>query len=143
MSVLKNTQWRKAIATSLAKRAGAMPETGTLSDAVLALWQEMAARLIPVIGLRGVDVIFRRALYLTSKDYPCLTVGGSHRTSSTLLAMLRPRVQNCETGRVAAAGSDLLENVTGLLAGMLGETLTGRLLAQVWEPGAPEPEQLP
>ena len=132
---------RPAITRTLAQRAGASPGAGAVTNAILGTWQEVAERLAPVIGERGVDVLMRRALHLTGKAYPWLVVGGEHRNSDALLDKLKGRFQGCEADGALAAGEDLLVNFTDLLASLIGESLTGRLLAPVWLAPPPESEQ--
>lgn len=102
--------------------------------AFFGLWQQTAGQLEPVIGARGVDVLFNRALHLTARRFPWLpsAVDGNSVVPLELL-------QTCLAGRSAAEASDtgetLLLTVTGLLTGMVGESLTARLLGADWSVG--------
>ena len=136
-----NEPRRQAIARTLAQGVGASPGAGAVTDAILGTWQAVARRLAPVIGERGVDVLLRRALHVTSKAYPWLAVGGDHGNSVALLDSLTKRFQSCEAEGAMAAGNELLVTFTDLLASLIGESLTGRLLAPVWSPAPPESEQ--
>ena len=133
---------REAIRQTLAQRVHGAPDASAVADAALGLWHQMATRLEPVIGARGVDVLFGRALHLTSKAFPWLATAGVHGNSAASLASVRANFQACEVGVAAQAGSELLVAFTELLATLIGEPLTERLLGVVWAPAQPvsEPE---
>ena len=101
----------------------------------------MADRLAPVIGARGVDALFSRSLHVTSKTFPWLAMAGNDGNSAALLASLKVRLAGQETAAAAEASDALLVNFTELLATLIGESLTERLLAPVWLPPSPESEQ--
>jgi hypothetical protein len=103
----------------------------------------MVARLAPVIGVRGVDVLFRRSLHLTSARFPWLVVAGDEAAgAAALLAALEARLTNRAPDVAAEASRALLVTFVELLAGIIGEPLTDRLLGAVWAPATPtsEPE---
>ena len=122
---------RLAIRQTLARSAGAGSGAAALSAAFFGLWQQTARQLAPVIGARGVDVLFSRALHLTARRFPWLPTP-AHDNSAAPLEVL----QTCLAGRSAPeaseAGETLLLTFTGLLAGMVGESLTRRLLGADW-----------
>ena len=66
----------EAIRNTLARCAGETPDSSAIAEAALATWSRVADRLELVIGLRGVDALFNRALHVTGKTYPWLTTVG-------------------------------------------------------------------
>lgn len=123
---------REAIRITLAHRAGGAPDVHALAEATISTWRQVDSLLAPVIGTHGVDVIFRRALYLTSKTFPWLAFSEECRDSSVLLASLKAHLENQCAVDVAEAGCTLLACFTELLTTLIGEALTERVMGQVW-----------
>ena len=131
---------RKAIRETLAHRAGGSPNAAAVAEAALGTWRQIAVRLEPVIGARGVDVLFGRSLYLTSKNFPWLASAAVHGNSAASLASLSACFETRDTGAAAEAGFALLVAFTELLASLIGEPLTERLLGAVWVSTQPNSE---
>ena len=141
MSTAEPELRRDAIRASLAQRAGDDPDASAIAQATLDIWQQVAERLEPVIGARGVDALLGRALYLTSRSFPWLAMTGNGGESPILLASFQTRLAGGETIAAAQAGHALLATFTELLANLIGESLTERLLAPVWVAPSPDPER--
>ena len=122
---------RQAIRQALSSSVGPDSGAAALAAAFFGLWQQTAGKLEPVIGARGVDVLFGRALHLTARHFPWLPTTAHGNSAASLYVF-----QTCLAGRsapeVSDAGETLLLAFTGLLAGMVGESLTGRLLGAAW-----------
>lgn len=132
---------REAIRRTLAWGAGEAPDASAIAEATLNTWRQVADRLAPVIGARGVDALFSRSLHVTSKTFPWLAVTGNDGNGTALLASLKLRLAGQETAAVAQASDALLVNFIELLTTLIGASLTERLLAPVWAPPPPESEQ--
>jgi hypothetical protein len=132
MSAAEPDLRRDAIRATLTQRAGGNPDAGSIAQATLDTWQQVAERLVPVIGPRGVDALLGRALHLTSKSFPWLAMTGSAAESALLLAGLKTRLAGGETTAAAQAGLALLATFVELLATLIGASLTERLLTPVW-----------
>jgi hypothetical protein len=133
--------FREAIRRTLANLAGSAADASAVAEATLSTWHEMAARLAPVIGVQGVDVLFKRSLHLTSTTFPWLAIAGDRGDSAALLASLKTRLAGREKDVAAEASHTLLVTFTELLAALIGESLTERLLGPVWAPPSPASEQ--
>jgi len=137
----------EAIRRTLAQGAGEAPDASAIAEATLNTWHQVATQLAPVVGVHGVDAIFSRSLHVTSKDFPWLAMAGNDGNdgndgnSAALLASLKARLAGQETAAAAEASHALLVNFTELLATLIGESLTDRLLAPVWMPPLPAAEQ--
>ena len=130
-----------AIRRTLLNRAAGAPDAGAIAEATLGIWRQMAARLAPMIGARGVDALFVRSLYLTTSSFPWLAVAGDHGDSAALLASLKVRFAGRETDVAMEASYNLLATFTELLTTLIGEYLTERLLGSVWVPAPQESQQ--
>lgn len=130
------------IRRTLAHRAGDGADAAAVAEAAISTWHQAAVRLAPVIGAQGVEVLFRRSLHLTKASIPWLTMAMDDGDFVALLATL----QACLAEHVAAdaleASHLLLVNFTELLASLIGNSLTERLLAPIWTlPPSSSPEE--
>ncbi|WP_348008537.1 hypothetical protein [Rhodoferax sp.] len=132
-----------SIQGTLTQRAGGAPDASAVVDAVTRTWQFMAAQLEPVIGERGVGVLLDRALHLVGKKFPWLAQAGPLERGVDSLAHLQARFSSRNAQEAAEAGCALLVTFTELLATLIGEPLTERLLASVWLEAPPTTEQDP
>ncbi len=139
--VSTTNSFRKTIRITLAERTGGARDASAVAEATLDTWYQVATRLEPVIGARGVDVLFRRSLHLTCNALPWLEIVEDHGDSSALLASLKARLASREPDAAAEAGYTLLVTFIELLATLIGESLTQRLLGPVWELSLPKSEQ--
>nr|WP_315243110.1 hypothetical protein [uncultured Albidiferax sp.] len=122
----------ESIQGTLTQRAGGAPDASAVVDAVSRTWQFMAAQLEPVIGARGVGVLLDRAVHLTGKNYPWLAHTGPPQDQADRLSRLQACFASRGAQEAAAAGCALLVTFTELLASLIGDSLTERLLASVW-----------
>ena len=132
MSTNHSIKRRKAIEQTLALRIGDAHHASAVADAVLDIWQQIAVRLEPVVGARGVDVLFGRALQLTSRGFPWLQTSADSGNSAASLASIRNCLEVRDREVAAEVGLELIAGFTELLATLIGEPLTDRLLGAVW-----------
>lgn len=128
---------REAIRRTVAVPARAAPDAGAVAGAALGTWHEITARLAPVIGERGVEALFSRALLLTSATYPWLETSSPQARHPTPLAAFVARIEARDAQAAAEASQALVLTFTGLLADLIGSSLSERLLAPVWTPPPP------
>jgi hypothetical protein len=143
MSTEEIDRLREASRTAPTQCAGAVPDASVVAEATLSTWQEVTARLAPVIGARGVDVLLGRALHLTSSAFPWLAFVWDHGNRATRLALLKSRLAGRETAAAAAASHALFATFTELLTALIGASLTDSLLGPVSAspPPSTPPEQ--
>ena len=130
----RNDQRREAIRQTLVLGAGAGPEAGAVAAAVLGVWHRIGEFLVPMIGARGVEALFGRALQLTASAFPWLAAAGEDKTS---LAGVAARLASRDPQAAAEASVALLATFTELLATLIGASLTDRLLDPVWTVSTP------
>lgn len=112
-------------------RAGNAPDASVVAEATLNIWHQMDACLAPVIGARGVDVLFRRSLHLTSKAFPSFAIAREHEDNAALLASLKARLAGSQRSDALAVSLALMVSFTELLSILIGKSLTQRLLRPV------------
>lgn len=134
MSTTDSALLQETIRRTLAFHAGSAPDTRAVAEATLSIWRQVAAQLSPVIGARGVDVLFSRSLHLTSNTFPWLASVGDKADNTSPLASFMARLEAREAAEAAEASYALLVTFTKLLATLIGDSLTKRLLRPVWAP---------
>ena len=120
------------IENALVRAAGDDPDAGVVAAAAIAVWRQMADRLTLVIGAQGVDVLFRRALLLTRRVFGWLAAVKNDEDADALQESLRRCLASQEVAVAMEASAALLNNFINLLASLIGEALTARLLEPVW-----------
>jgi hypothetical protein len=124
---------REAIRRTLAHLAGEAPDASAVARATLHTWHRLATRLAPVIGVRGVEILFSRSLHLTATLFPWLArVEEEEEGRMVLPASLKACLAGQETDAAAEASDTLLVTFTEQLTSLIGESLTERLLEPVW-----------
>lgn len=131
----------ETIRRTLVQRAGGNADAKAVAIAAISTWHDASARLSPVIGGQGIDVLLRRSLHVAGKKFPSLAELTHEGRSNELLANLQVRLAACETALAVEASNALLVTFTELMSSLIGESLTERLLAPIWAPSFPALEQ--
>lgn len=134
------SQWnRPTVQAVLVSRA--LTDGASLADTVAVTWRRVADTLAPVIGELGVVALFDRSLHLAETEFPWL----SSAQRGTRMASSRGNLRLCIAARegvdpdgVAAASSAHLCIFAELLALLIGQALSERLLQPAW-PGPAGP----
>jgi hypothetical protein len=113
-------------------RVGTGVDAEGLASAVVQVWQDIDEVLAPVLGSRGVLALYKRSLWLAGSAHPWLEAPheavGERLDHSELKLALAQR----EPSTAAAGAGDLFKAFRTVLAGLIGITLTERLLFAVW-----------
>ena len=141
MSTPKGELCREAIRRTLIHRTENVSDACVVAEAAHHLLQQMVARLVPLIGDRGVYALLRRSLHLTGSFLPLLARTEPTESNATLLASLKADLAGREINAALGASSALLVTFTELLVTLIGESLAERLLSPVWGPLPPRSEQ--
>jgi hypothetical protein len=141
MSTAGSEARREAIRKKLAQCAGGESDAKALAVATVSMWPQFSARLAPVIGARGVDILFKRTVYLTRKSFPFLAVAEDSGRGSAPLEAIRARIGQQDAPVAAAASCEFLFTFTVLLATLIGDSLTDRMLGPVWALSPPVSER--
>jgi len=141
MSTTDSSLHREAIRRTLAHHAGNFPDANAIAEATLSTWLQVEIRLKPVIGERGINVLLGRTLHLTSAVFPWPDFAGNQEDSAAVLAYVKTCLAESQTAIATEASYTLLTNFVELLATLIGESLTERLLSPVWVPPLPGSEK--
>lgn len=92
----------------------------------------ISSQLEPIIGAQGVEVLFNRALYLSSKELTWIepSVG---LDKVNLIESITKQLDSVEVHEASQGGYKILVIFTKLLITLIGESLTIRLLQPVWD----------
>jgi hypothetical protein len=131
----------ETIRRTLAQRAGEDADAKAVANAAISTWHEASARLSPVIGGQGIDVLLRRSLHVAGKTFLALAEPTHEARNNELLTNLQVRLAGCETALAVEASNALLVTFTELMSSLIGESLTERLLAPIWAPSLPASDQ--
>ena len=133
MTTMDGTDIRRdPLREAIGLRFAGLDDSGRIARTTLGIWGELAERLTPIVGLRGVDALLGRSLHLTSLACPWLGFPGAQEEGETLLGRLGARLEGQDRAAAAAASLRFFLTLTALIAGLIGEPLTDRLLAPVW-----------
>lgn len=143
MSKPESELYSELIRNALIGRAGKSPDAGDVAEATLHIWHQMVTWLAPVIGVRGVEVLFSRTLHLTSRTFPQLIIAeDQHRDNTSLLVSLKVRlIEGNKPNDAIEASFCLLVTFTEQLSILIGKSLTEQLLRPVWTLPSPTSEQ--
>jgi hypothetical protein len=134
-----DSQEGRRLAEPLARRVGAGADALQIADAVVTVWAEIDDALTPILGSQGVVALFKRSLHLAAGAHPWLTAERDDTPAWPDPTALRAALAR-QSASVAAAGGDaFLQSFLGLLAGLVGASLSDRLLRSVWSPSSSGP----
>jgi hypothetical protein len=120
------------IQAMLARRVGESADAVAIAAAAISLWQEVDVALAPIIGQPGVAALYKRSLYLTLVDHPCLVTAYEGLLRPGDFAGLETALSQQTPAEAAAAMAALLSTFHDLLTHLIGGSLFERLLRSVW-----------
>ena len=110
-----------------------MHQPHAAAAAVVAWWQAVSDALAPVLGVRGVIALYQRSLHVSAESHPFLR-GIDQAYDEFNLPGLAALLSQQSEHAIAAAGTTLAANLSSLLEGLVGPSLTWRLLQHVQAP---------
>jgi hypothetical protein len=111
-------------------------------DDLLQPWRRLARHLSPLVGESGFCALYGRSGRLIQPYHGWLAGGATPRTIDGALVDLARRFSEAGAEQAHAANNALLDTFTKLLADLIGEALTIRLLhAVVQDQGEPKNAQ--
>ncbi len=124
---------------SLALLASDGADARQIADASVAIWRAIDGALSPVVGQRGSAALYQRSLHLTRADYPWLAAAYESAADPGDFAALHSALAQQTAGQAAAAHDGMVQNFIDLLADLIGESLTQRLLQPARGPSSGGP----
>jgi hypothetical protein len=121
------------IAEFPSQRSGKNPGAAETADALIAVWQDVAAALHSIIGRQGVAALYDRSVSLTSKKHPWLAVSRADADNSVNSAALRSVVAGQSASDAAAGAGEFLQTFYEVLVSLIGPALCEQLLLPIRE----------
>ena len=115
--------------------AFAQPEGDCATEMIsqaLQRWTQLAARLSPLIGDAGLSALYGRSLHLCIAEYGWLAPAEAGCPIGSLLGRLREDLDKAGEMHAPEANLALINTFAGLLAKLIGDPLTDRLLSDAW-----------
>ena len=122
----------KLLRQQLVKRRISQPTEEEVAVTAIDLWEQMAAQIISIIGEGGFDSLYRRSVFLTQSTYPWLAAVLPQAKIDQRFTDLKISFEGQTPEQASAANSLLLITFTDILASLIGEQLTIRLLRSAW-----------
>ena len=107
----------------------------SVADVSIGLWLRLAAELVLLIGEGGFLPLYRRSVQLSVASFPWLqplSEGVPLASGDTGFAGLRGSIDGQDAGEASQASAFLLNTFIDMLARLIGETLTIRILRSAW-----------
>ena len=108
------------------------PHTENVADAAIDLWEQMATQIISIVGEDGFNSLYARSVFLAQPTYPWLAANSLSPQTEQRFAELKKHFEGQTPSQARAANSLLLLTFTGILAALIGEPLTTRILRTAW-----------
>jgi len=106
--------------------------TERVVDAELALWEQMASQILPIVGEGGFNSLYARSVFLTQATFPWLAAYSPSPQTEHRFAELKRCLDGQTPAQASAANRLLLITFTDILASLIGEQLTTRILRAAW-----------
>ncbi|MEP6605539.1 MAG: hypothetical protein ABJA60_05420 [Nitrosospira sp.] len=101
-------------------------------DDAIRLWEQLAEKLIFIIGDDGFDSLYARTLYLNQATFPWLVASSPPPQADSRFAELKGNLEGQTPAQVSEANNLLLIKFTDILASLIGEQITTHLLLRSW-----------
>ena len=103
------------------------------TEAVASLWAPLATQIILIVGAGGFESLFARSVFLCQTTFPWLSGGSASAQTEAWLEDLKTRLNAQSPAMASEANCRLLLTFTDLLASLIGEPLTARILNSAWD----------
>lgn len=108
------------------------PHTENVADAAIGLWEQMATQVISIVGEDGFNSLYARSVFLVQPEFPWLAANSLSPQTDQRFAELKKCLEGQTPSQAREANSLLLLTFTGILAALIGEPLTTRILRSAW-----------
>ena len=122
----------KLLRQQLVKRQMALPSEEEVADTAIDLWEQIATQIISIISEGGFDSLYLRSVSLTQSTYPWLAAVLPQSKTDQRFKDLQISFEGQTPEQASIANSQLLITFTDILASLIGEQLTIRLLRSSW-----------
>ena len=136
-----STDLRRAIQRALTREAGTNADATARAAAALRMYDTLAGQLGLLIGDGGVRALTARSLHLVQREFAWLADAQAPGPSEDPFAQVGSQLERQEPAVATQAAAAVLATLAGLLATLIGETLTMRVLRAAWPSAFPDETQ--
>lgn len=111
--------------------------TENVADVAISLWEPIATQIISIVGAGGFSALYVRSAFLARSTFPWLPANSLSPQMDALFADLKTILEGQTPEQASAANCLLLITLTDILASLIGEELTVRILRSAWSNDAP------
>ena len=112
--------------------------SGKVADAAVLPWEQVASKIISIVGEGGFHSLYARSLFLSQTGFPWLAACSLSPPPDQRFAELKKCLEAQAPAQACAANSLLLITFTDILASLIGEALTTSILRSAWGNDAPD-----
>ncbi len=109
-----------------------------VADAAVMLWEQIATKIISIVGEGGFNSLYARCVFLSQPSFPWLAACPLSPQPDQRFAELKKCFEAQTPAQACAANGLLLITFTDILASLIGEALTTSILRSAWGNDAPD-----
>lgn len=102
------------------------------TDVAINLWEQMATQIISLVGEGGFHSLYARSLFLAQSTFPWIDASALSPRADHRFAALKMCLEGQTSAQASAANTLLLITFTDIVASLIGEQLTTRILRLAW-----------
>jgi hypothetical protein len=125
------------IVEALKRRVGDDQSVAGVVHAIVSIWNEVDTALRPILGQRGVAMLYKRSLYLAGSAHGWIPPVAESLPTALDLAPLQAALTGQSDAIALDGAGALLRTFYELLSSLVGPSLTERLLRPVWDNAKP------
>jgi hypothetical protein len=119
------------VVTALIRRLEGADDARVVAERMVATWRALDDALSPILGPMGVAALYARTVHLSSATHPWMKDAVRNSAPRLDVGDLTRLLATQEVSVASAASALLLHRFCDVLAGLIGPSLTSRLLAGV------------
>lgn len=96
------------------------------------LWEQVASKVISIIGERGFKSLYVRSIFLNLSKFSWLATYNPKSEINNQFTELKTCFEMQTPEQIKEANSQLLVTLTDILASLIGEPLTTNILCMAW-----------
>jgi len=101
-------------------------------DAAINLWKQIATNIISIVGESGFDSLYVRSIFLSSSKFSWLATYNPKSEIGNQFIELKICFEKQKPEHIKEANKQLLITLTDILASLIGEPLTTKILCMAW-----------
>lgn len=105
---------------------------GETADTVITLWEQMATKIISIVGEKGFQSLYVRSIILNASKFSCLSAYDPKSEINNQFTELKLCFEKQNSNQIIEVNNQLLITLTDILASLIGEPLTTNILCMAW-----------